>query len=144
MECWFCGKEKDEKSLTGNIEMNFKKYRYADKIRKGENLKPKGLREKLVIGRCDGCLAAHKTYNRISLFVIIPFIILAIACFLLFEKVNQNIVFILLALSTIGFGIVVYYRMKYLSKRGIKSLVELEIQNEDIQSYLADGWYRKI
>jgi len=143
MECWFCETEKENISGDHNAVMYFKKYRYADKIVRDKKRKAKGKKEMLVIARCDDCYNAHNVYNKISLFSLIPFVVLAIACFLLFEKANQIIVFTLLAVSTIGFGIVVFIRMRYLSKRGIRSLVELEVKNEQIQSYLANGWYRK-
>jgi hypothetical protein len=33
--------------------------------------------------------------------------------------------------------------MNYLAKQKIRSLVEMEMKNKEIQNYLADGWYRR-
>ena len=142
MKCWFCGQEKESNECDNSVQMEFEKFRYAQRLIKDKANTPKGLKETLVIGRCDACYVVHKRFNRISLFVIIPFVVMAIGFFLLFKKVDENIVFACLVAATIGFGLVVYFRMNYLAKQKIRSLVEMEMKNNEIQNYLADGWYR--
>ncbi len=140
MTCWFCGKETAEEGQ--NIRLKFERFNYADKVAQGTGERPDRLSKVMVVGRCKDCLAAHRTYNRISLLAILPGAVLAYSIFLLFRKVNPNLVFLAMAVSLIGFGAVLVTRVRYLKKRGVKALVELEMKNDEIQDTLASGWYR--
>ena len=89
MECWFCGEQKDNIRSDRSFEMVFKKKHYSDRLITDKEDRHKGQEEILVIGRCDDCYNAHKRYNAISLYGIIPAVILAIGFLLLFEKVMK-------------------------------------------------------
>jgi|GEM_PF-1586474 len=139
-QCWFCGQETSMHEHA--IRLNFEKTNYADRVAQARGESPDRLRKTLIVGRCDSCASAHKKYSRISLFAILPAAVMAYSLFLLFEKANPNLVFIVMAVAMIGFGVVLWFRRQYLKKRGVKALVELEMKNDDIRETLASGWYR--
>ncbi len=141
LKCWFC--EKNESENMHDIELDFERYNYTDRRKQEMGEQPDVIKKTLVVPRCNSCSRAHQRYNTMSLYAVIPMAVLASALFLLFARVDQNYVFIIMALSVIGFGLVVWARRRFLKHLGVKAMVELEMQNETIQKMLADGWYRK-
>ncbi len=140
MTCWFC--EKNEADGGQSLKLEFERFNYADKVAQSRGEQPDRLKKTLMIGRCKSCSRLHKIYNRISLLAILPAAVLAYSLFLLFRVGDPNIIFLMMAVSLIGFGAVLIVRVSYLKKHGVKALVELEMKNDDIQSALANGWYR--
>jgi hypothetical protein len=141
LKCWFC--EQNISEGEHDISLGFERFNYADKLAQKSGEQPDKLKHDLIVSRCSSCFESHKKYNYISLYSLIPFTIMAVSLFLLFRDVNEIIVFTLLALSMIGLGIIVAVRWRFLSKKGIKALIEMEMKNEDIRAMLANGWYRK-
>ena len=140
MTCWFC--EKNEADSKESIRLKFERYNYADKVAQGRGEKPDRLRETLTVGRCEMCSLNHKKYNRISLFAVLPASVLAFSLFLLFRHADPNLVFLMMAISLVGFGVVLMTRLSFLRKHGTKAMVELEMKNDAIQEMLKNGWYR--
>ena len=141
LECWFCEKRESEK--LHDVSLDFERYNYNDRVKQSLGEQPDVIKKTLIVPRCNACFQAHQRYNTLSIFSVIPMAVLAASLFLLFIKVNQNYVFLVMTLSVVGFGIVVWARHRYLSHKGTKAMVELEMQNKTIQKMLADGWYRK-
>ena len=142
IKCWFCDDQDVALHSDKNIEINFQKYRYADRLKEAKN-EGQAMNEKLIIGRCDDCFNAHKTYNRLSLYGIIPFVALAVSFYMMFIRADEIMIAVVLFIAAISFGVIAFIRSKYLSKKGIKALIEMEMKNEQIQRYLAEGWFRK-
>lgn len=140
MECWFC--EKNISDGKHDISLEFERYNYADKIAQQKGEQPDKIKHTLVVPRCERCYMSHKKHNYISLFSLIPFTIMAFSLFMLFRDVNDILVFVIMAISLLGFGVVVALRSVFLKRRGVKALVQMEMQNEDIRAMLANGWYR--
>lgn len=140
LKCWFC--EKNESEQAHDIRIDFERRNNTDRKTQKLGVPPDMIKKTLVIGRCDACYACHQMYNFISMFAIIPMAILALSLFILFKDLNQIVVFATMAVSVAGFGAVVYARRRFLHKRGVKAMVELEMRNEEIQQMLADGWNR--
>ena len=141
MECWFC--EKNISEGTHDISLGFERFNYADKLAQKKGEQPNKINHTLVIPRCNMCYAAHKKYNYISLFSLIPFTIMAVSLFMLFKKIDEIMVFTFMAISILGFGVVVFLRRRFLKKKGVKAMVEMEMKNKDIRAMLANGWYRE-
>jgi len=140
VKCWFC--EKNETEHSHDIEIDFERYDYNDRQTQRMGKQAEKVKTTLVVPRCNACYEHQQVYNSLSLFVFIPGVVLAASLFMLFSRVNEILVFLTMAMSVVGFGIVVYIRRQYLKEKGVKAMIELEMRNEDIQKMLADGWYR--
>lgn len=140
MICWFC--EKNEAEDSESLRLEFERFNYADKVAQSRGEQPDRIMKTLTIGRCESCSHLHKQYSRISLFAILPAAVLAYSVFLLFRGGNPNLIFTVMAVSLVGFGAVLIARVRFLRKRDVKALVELEMKNDEIQEALAGGWYR--